>query len=104
MVRQLDVYRHPQASRGGVFPYLVVLQHDRVPPQAGEVLAAPLAPRDRTTAERLLPVVDVEGRRYQLLVPMMRRVSVDRLETPLFTLLDSRDRIIAAIDVLFAGS
>lgn len=104
MVRQLDVYDHPQQSMRARFPYLIVLQHDSVPPRLGEVLAAPLAPRGHSDADRLQPILVVGGHEFQLLTPYMDRIPVRRLRNPVTNLSDINPRIIKAIDMLFVGS
>ena len=92
-------------SRGAYhFPYLIVLQHNSIPAYLSEVLAAPLAPLRGVSNDRLQPRIEVGGRTLLVLVPLLRRVSVRRLLKPVEEVVADRDRIIAALDLLFVGS
>ena len=104
MVRQFDVYPHPQAGRQTVYPYLVVVQHDRIGAVSGEILAVPLGQQIGAGEDRLMPLVELNGERLRLLTPLMRRINARLLRAPIGTLVQDRDRIVAAIDLLFVGS
>ena len=104
MVRQLDIFIHPQPAKRPAYPLLMIVQHAAVPAQMGEVLVVPLASPLRSAGDRLLLVFEVNGQRVQLLTPLMRRIPVKRPADPVANLGMQRARIIAAIDFLFAGS
>ena len=51
-----------------------------------------------------MPLLDLDGEAIQLFTPLMRRVRAGSLKAPVGKLVLDRDRIVAAIDLLFAGS
>ena len=66
MIRQFDIVANPEAGEAVQRPYLVILQSDLISGLASTVVA-PLIPRDRMTgADRLNPLVSVEGREFWL--------------------------------------
>lgn len=103
MVRQLDVCRHPIPARRDIYPYLIILQHDdyRV---GADLIAAPLAVPTRAFASRLQPPLEVESHTVLLMTHELSPIPMRLLERPMTSLTASRDRIIAAIDLLLAGS
>ena len=103
VVRQFDVYRHPDKARRPVYPYLVVLQHDSVA-LSSDVVVAPLTPSLRASASRIQPVLDVQSKPVLLRTPLLGAVPRRLLRGPVGSLQQSRDQIIAAIDLLFVGS
>lgn len=104
MVRQFDVHAHPQKSRVAAYPFLVVVQHDRVATYSNEVLTIPLGRPLTPDGDRLMPLLELNGETLQLFTPLMLRVRIDNLLNRAGSLALDRNRIIAAIDLLFAGS
>lgn len=103
MVQQFEVYRHPAPARRDLFPYLVVLQHDSVDIR-DKVLVVPLVAPERELRSRLYPTIELQGRGLILLTPAIGPIAGRHLRNPIANLSDHRSRIIAAIDMLFAGS
>jgi len=68
------------------------------------VVAAPLAVPPRTFDARKLPPLEVERRFVQLLTHGLSPIPKRLLTQPVVSLEASRDRIVAAIDLLFVGS
>ena len=50
-----------------------------------------------------MPVVEIGGREFVLLMPSITNVPASELRVPVANLAASRDRIIAAIDWMFLG-
>jgi len=101
--RQFDVYRHPDDGRGG-YPYLVCLQSD-VAETAGTVVIAPLVPAERVAALRpqAFPEVLFEGSAYRVMIPQLAAVPRKLLKIPVGSIHGERDKLLAAIDLLFTG-
>ena len=101
--RQLDVYRHPWTEMRGAYPYLVILEHDSVP-VSSNVIATPLVPPFRTSTSRLHPLLELHGKPMLLLTPLLGQFPRRLLRRPSANFSEFRPRIIAAVDMLFAGS
>jgi len=101
---QLDVYPNPLARARRAFPYVVVLQADLAASGRERVIAF-LAGRTQIgpVGGKLMPVVEIGGREFVLLMPSITNVPASELRVPVANLAASRDRIIAAIDWMFLG-
>ncbi len=103
MTRQFDVVGNPDPLEAEHRPYLVVLQSDLVSGLTSTVVA-PLVPREQMKgADRLNPIVPVDGREYWLATHELFAVDQRILRNRVATLADHRDAIIAAIDFVFVG-
>jgi len=103
MTRQFDVVANPDAEDAAHRPYLVVLQSDLVSGLHSTVVA-PLAAREQFSgANRLNPIVPVEGREFWLATHELFAVDRRLLRQPIANLSDHRDAIIAALDFVFTG-
>src|ERR1700719_915581 len=103
MVRQFDVYPNTDPETGDTHPYLIVLQSDALG-HIGSRVVAPLVSRKKIQFfERLLPEVNVDGARYVIAIPDLGAIPTGELTSPIANLEQERYRIIAAIDLLFAG-
>jgi toxin CcdB len=103
MSRQFDVVANPDAVEATHRPYLVVLQSDLASGLTSTVVA-PLVPHDRMKgADRLNPVMTVEGRDYWLATHELFAVDQRILGGRIATLIERRDAIIAALDFIFIG-
>ena len=101
---QFDVYRNPRG--GTTYPLVVDVQADLFA-QLDSRVVAPMSPRERYTApvlERAMPVVVVDGREYTIVVPLMAAIAKNTLGKPVGTLASRRADVIAALDLLLAGS
>jgi toxin CcdB len=101
---QLEVFPNPLARARRAFPYVVVLQAN-VAALGRERIVAFLAARAQIgpIAGRLMPVVQVGGREFVLLMPSITNVPVTELRSPVGNLNAFRDRIVDAIDWTFLG-
>jgi toxin CcdB len=103
MTRQFDVVANPDPIEAAERPYLLVLQSDLVSGLASTIVA-PLVPRERMKgAQRLNPLLSVEGRDYWLATHELFAVDQRILHGRVTTVADSRDAIIAALDFVFLG-
>lgn len=101
---QFDVYRNPRG--GHAYPLVVDVQSD-VFKQLDSRVVVPLAPRERYATPllaRMIPIVVVEGREYALVVPALAAIARNTLGAPVSSLAARRSEIIAALDLLIAGS
>lgn len=101
---QLDVYPNPLARARRAFPYVVVLQAD-LAASGRERIIAFLAGKAQvgSIGGKLMPVVELGGREFVLLMPSITNVPANELRGPVGNLAASRDRIVAAIDWMFLG-
>ena len=85
-------------------PFVAILQSDLAETGPDRVVA-PLVPTAAMPplAGRLIPIVDVEGRDYALLVPALTALPAMDLRQVVDNLADERTRILAALDYLFIG-
>lgn len=104
MIRQFDVVANPDPLDAENRPYLVNLQHDLVSGLRATVVA-PLVVRDAMKgAQRLNPIVAVEGRTFWLATHEMFAIDRRMLNSdPVASLEQDRNAIIAALDLLFTG-
>jgi toxin CcdB len=102
-IRQFDVVANPDAAERIHRPFLVVLQSDLVAGLRSTVVA-PLIPREQLNgAQRLNPIMDVDGREYWLATHELFAVDRRMLGTSEASLANSRDAIITALDFVFTG-
>jgi toxin CcdB len=103
MTRQFDVVANPDPTEAAYRPYLVVLQSDLVSGLTSKVVA-PLVPQSQMKgAQRLNPIIPIEGREYWLATHELFAVDQRVLRDKVTTLVDHRDAIIAALDFVFVG-
>jgi toxin CcdB len=101
LIAQCDVFCNP-GRRGQAFPFVVVLQADSVS-DTNTVVVAPLAAASSVAASRLTPVFHVQGQDWALIMSNLAAVPRRQLVDRVANLLPDRDRIIAALDLLFIG-
>jgi toxin CcdB len=103
-MRQFDVLDNPIPRARRTLPFVAILQSD-LAETGRERVVAPLAPREvmPSLAGRLIPIVTVDHRDYALLVPSLTVLPVTDLRNVITNLADDRDRIVAALDLLFIG-
>jgi toxin CcdB len=103
-MRQFDVLDNPIARARQTMPFVAILQSDLAETGPDRVVA-PLAPTAAMPplTGRLIPIVDVEGRNYALLVPALTTLRATDLRQVVASLADERARILAALDYLFIG-
>ena len=102
-MNQFDVVPNPFGSRERQ-PYLVALQSDLLSRNLDTVVVAPLEPAAADTfADRLNPQVEVDGHAFVLIAQELVTVRKSALGQVRATLASDRDKIIAALDMLFTG-
>ena len=101
---QFDVHRNPVPAARGAYPYVVVLQSALADAGRRRVVA-PLVPRHALALEsnRLLPVLQVQGKEYAVLVPSLAAVGARDLDAPVESAAHARADLLAAVDLLFFG-
>jgi len=101
---QLDVFPNPLVRARRAFPYVVHLQAD-ISALGSDRIIAFLAAKAHygPSGSRLMPVVQIAGRDYVLLMPSITNVPVTELRTPIGNLNAFRDQIVDAIDWTFLG-
>jgi len=103
MTHQFDVVANPDAIEAAHRPYLIVLQSDLVSGLTSTVVA-PLVPRDQLKgAQRLNPILPVDGREYWLATHELFAIDQRILRDKVASLAGHRDAIIAAVDFVFVG-
>jgi len=103
MTRQFDVVANPDPIEAEHRPYLLVLQSDLVSGLTSTVVA-PLVPLDQLQgANRLNPILSVEGREYWLATHELFAVEQRILVRKISSFADRHDAIMNALDFLFVG-
>lgn len=102
---QFSVHRNPNpATKAGV-PYLLDVQHDLLADLATRVVV-PLCPADAmqgTLIKTLIPVFEIEGKRYAMLTPQLAGVARKQIGDVVGDLAAQRSEIMAALDLLMTG-
>lgn len=93
---QFDVYR----VRGNVL--VVDCQADLLRDLPTRFVV-PLRPANPNAPDRLIPVVEVEGKRLAVMTPLARSIAVRDIEGVVATLIAEEFRIKAALDMLISG-
>jgi toxin CcdB len=101
---QLDVFPNPLVRARRSFPYVVLLQAD-ISALGSDRIIAFLAAKAQfgSPSSRLMPVIQVAGRDFVLLMPSITNVPVTELGSPIGNLNAFRDLIVDAIDWTFLG-
>jgi toxin CcdB len=103
-MHQFDVVANPFPHSRGRQPFLVALQSDLLTQSFDTVVVAPLEPADsRNFVDRLNPSVTVEGRSFVVVAQQLVTVRKSALGTPTASIAADRDKVIAALDLLFTG-
>jgi toxin CcdB len=101
--RRFDIVENPNTRQHGLYPLLLVLQHDRVT-SVDSVIVAPLVPVDRGPERgRLHPIVEADGQQYVVLIEDLASMPRNRLTHVLGSAEAQHYEIIAALDMLFTG-
>lgn len=102
-MNQFDVMANPFPRSRERQPFLVNLQSDLLARTLDTVVVAPLERARGTYADRLNPSVTVEGEPYVVIAQEVVTVRKSVLGKPCGSIAEERDRIIAALDLLFTG-
>jgi len=104
-MRQFTVYENRNPASRARYPYLLNVQSDLIE-QTGTRVAIPLfaVGRGRSLAiTSLTPVLEVAGRKYLLLTPLLAGIETGKLGKPAADLSHERAKILAALDLLISG-
>ena len=102
MMAQFDVYR-PSFTRDPDIVGIVSLQSDLLRQTKTTVIAPLRRPGSTPLIDRLTPVFELNGERLIFSPAEVASISTRLLGPPVANLASERDRIIAALDVLFTG-
>jgi toxin CcdB len=103
-VNQFDVVANPFPRSRERQPFLVALQSDLLTRNLDTVVVAPLEPAASATfADRLNPRVEIDGNAFVLITQEIVTVRKSVLGKPHVSIATERDKIIAALDMLFTG-
>jgi toxin CcdB len=103
-MKQFDIHANPFPRSRDRQPLLVALQSDLISRSLDTVVVAPLEAADSGTfADRLNPAVAIGDKSYVLIAQELVTVRKSVLGEPRGSLGHERDRIIAALDMLFTG-
>jgi hypothetical protein len=101
--RQFDIVENLNPARRAQYPFLVVLQHDRVA-ALRSVVAAPLAEATAALAgSRLHVSIAIAGRRYVILLEELAAIQTNSLGRVVASAESIRYEIIRGVDLLFTG-
>ncbi|MEJ0026123.1 MAG: CcdB family protein [Rhizomicrobium sp.] len=103
MTRQFDVFRNPLRAGREQRPFVIAMQHaffDRLPTR----VVMPLVVKTALDFQpRLNPVFNIQGRQLHLSPTEPFALSIRFLRDPIDSLASERDRIVAALDLVFTG-
>jgi toxin CcdB len=103
-MQQFDVLRNPFPASRERQPFLVALQSDLLARTLDTVVVAPLERAETGTfADRLNPRVIMHGAPFALITQEVVTVRKSALRDSVGSLAAEREKIIAALDLLFTG-
>ena len=103
-MNQFDVVANPFPRSRERQPFLVALQSDPLTRNLDTLVVAPLEPAaSGTFADRLNPQVEIDGSAFVLITQEIVTVRKSVLGTVHASIASDRDKIIAALDLLFTG-
>ena len=100
---QHDVFPNPIARLRGLRPFLVVLQSDILRIETRHVVAPLLTVGAVKEVARLTPRINVDGTDYVFFPMDIGSMPSGILKDPIVNLAHERDRLLAALDMLFTG-
>jgi hypothetical protein len=101
--QQFDIVENLNLARRGQYPFLIVLQHDRVAALRSVIVAPLVEAADGLAGLRLHPSVAIAGRRYVLIAEELTAVQPNSLGPVIASAESIRYEIIAEVDLLFTG-
>jgi toxin CcdB len=102
-IRHLDVFRNPVRAARTDKPFVVCVQHDFLADLNTRVVVSLAARRFGSGADRLHPEIAVNSIIHFLDPTDILTFSVRTLGSPIANLSGQRDRIVAALDLVFTG-
>jgi toxin CcdB len=101
---QFDIFANPFPRSQQRQPFLISLQSDLMSQSLDTVVVAPLEPAGTDAfADKLNPRMTIENEPFVLIAQELVTVRKSALGQPRGSLAGERERIIAALDVLFTG-
>jgi toxin CcdB len=103
LAKQFDVVENLNPDGQGAYPYLVILQHNRIS-SAGSIIVAPLVLASAALKPtRLHPVLAVSNREYVILLEELAAIPRQVLGHVVGSAEMRRYQIVSALDLLFTG-
>jgi toxin CcdB len=103
-MRQFDIFANPFPRSRDRQPFLITLQSDLLLQSLDTVVVAPIEPASSGTfADRLNPRVNVDNTAFVLIAQELSTIRKSALGQPHGSVAAERDKIIAALDLLFTG-
>ncbi len=103
-MNQFDVVANPFPRSRERQPFFVALQSDILTRNLDTLVVAPLEPAaSGTFADRLNPRVEIEGNAFVLITQEIVTLRKSVLGKPHASIAAERDKVISALDMLFAG-
>jgi len=103
MTRQFDVFANPSRRGSEERPYVVVVQSGFLDDVVTRVCVPLIAERFLRPMDRLNPPFEINRRKYYFHPAEIMTIPNRLLRTPVANLESHRDRIIAALDLVFTG-
>ncbi len=98
---QFDVYKNKNPKTNKEIPFLLDIQNDILKSLTTRVVV-PLV-LDMKPAKILHPIFKIEGLEVTMSTAELAGISIQHLGTPICSLQDKRDEIIAAVDFMITG-
>jgi toxin CcdB len=103
MIRQFDVIANPLAAVRGTRPYVLCVQYYLLDQLGTRLMATLTTERVDHLLPRLHPDFEIEGRVVHLLPYDLITLPLRVLKRPIMNLESERNRITAALDLVFTG-
>ena len=102
-LRQFDVFPNRSPRTRETHPFFIVLQSDMLERMNTRVVAPLFPAAASNSAERLTPIVTVDGSRYMIDMANIGTIPIKAASAAIANLEAERYRIVAAIDLVFTG-
>jgi toxin CcdB len=102
-MKQFDVYRLRPSRGEGAGRLVVILQHDTTEKLETRIVAPLAEPSTIPPAERLRPIIKLEGIEHVLVVDRIAAVVRATMGQRVGNVARHRDEIVSALDLLFTG-
>ncbi|HEX2592766.1 MAG TPA: CcdB family protein [Rhizomicrobium sp.] len=102
-IEQFDVFHNPLRGGRDQRPYVITIQHLFLRDLPTCVIVPLVVPEALHIQPRLNPALDVNGRKLHLSPTEPFALSTRLLSKPIANLAADRDRIVAALDMVFTG-
>lgn len=103
MIRQFDVFRNPLRHERGAKPFVVCVQHRHLDHLNTRVVAPLVIGAPVHEESRVYPTVVLESKMLHFDPTEVIAMPARLLDNPVANLQSERDRIIAALDLVFTG-